>query len=415
MKLNLWIIANCLQVLEPVISVPRDAPAILIGVRTNYAPRCAYVYRQKNAVIVDAGKEGGHLAFENMELSEVLGMVQFAFDFYSNWEDAISEAAKQMDYEKIIEQSWSVFKNPIMLLDAGNNLMSMSKQYRDDEVNEDWKYMARHKRSSLEVQQFLIENGAPYDYYMNEKSRIFDIKTSWIDGRELSVAIFYQHVQYGRLNVVEKDRRLNSGDLLIADYLVSYLAEILGRISSQKMLDDNFTSVYTKLLTREKVRGEELEYWKKTSGWIQGKKYRVVVCQNDTNSITENRRHSVENLIRGCFGDNGGIVLIKDKISFLMIDESDEKIADKWRNLSDFSKRFSLKVGISLVIRDIRKLYCYYDQCIKALELGEGKNETNVRGGAPCTESLPFLQLCSGLYAQRPEHGDGSICLPCGY
>ena len=95
------------------------APAVLIGARTIYVPRRAYVYQKRTDVIVDASKGGGYLVFENMDLREVLEMVQFTFDFYSSWEDTISEAAKQMDYEKIIEQSWSVFKNPIMLLDAG--------------------------------------------------------------------------------------------------------------------------------------------------------------------------------------------------------------------------------------------------------------------------------------------------------
>ena len=269
----------------------------------------------------------------------------------------------------------------MMLLDAGNNLMAMSAQYRDDEVNEDWKYMARHKRSSLEVQQFLIENGAPYDYYMNDKSRIFHLKTPWINGKELSVAIFYQYVQYGRLNIVEKDRELNPGDLLMADHLVGYLAEILGRTSNQNQLSDSFASVYMKLLTKERVSGEELEYWKKTSGWLRKKKYRVVVCQNDAKAVDRNRRRSVENLIRSCFGDNGGIVLIKDKISFLLIDQSEKEVADKWKRLLDFSERFHLKVGVSLVVRDISRLYCYYDQGVKALEFGKTKGRTDVRGG----------------------------------
>ena len=390
MKLNLWIVANCLHALEPVISVPRDAPAVLIGARTIYVPRCAYVYQKKSDVFVDAGKEGGYLIFENMNFREVLEMVQFTFDFYSGWEDKLSEAAEKMDYKQIIDQSWSVFKNPMMLLDAGNNLMAMSAQYRDDEVNEDWKYMARHKRSSLEVQQFLIENGAPYDYYMNDKSRIFHLKTPWINGKELSVAIFYQYVQYGRLNIVEKDRELNPGDLLMADHLVGYLAEILGRTSNQNQLSDSFASVYMKLLTKERVSGEELEYWKKTSGWLRKKKYRVVVCQNDAKAVDRNRRRSVENLIRSCFGDNGGIVLIKDKISFLLIDQSEKEVADKWKRLLDFSERFHLKVGVSLVVRDISRLYCYYDQGVKALEWGKTKGRTDVRGGG---EANPLPNL----------------------
>ena len=89
----------------------------------------------------------------------------------------------------------------------------------------------------------------------------------------------------------------------------------------------------------------------------------------------------MENLIRSCFGDNGGIVLIKDKISFLLIDQSEKEVADKWKRLLDFSERFHQKVGVSLVVRDISRLYCYYDQGVKALEFGKTKVRTDVRGG----------------------------------
>lgn len=370
MKLNLWIVANCLNSLEPIVSVPEDAPAVLIGARSIYVPKCAYVYQKNFDVVVDAGKEGGYLIFENMDSREILEMVQFAFDFYSDWEDMLYEAEKRLDYETIIDKSWAIFKSPLILLDAGNNVMKMSRQYGADDVNKDWKYLLQHHRSSVEVQQFLLENGARHNYYMNEKARIFHFNDPWINGRELSAAIFCKNMQYGRLNIVEKERKLNPGDMLLADILIDHLKIILGQKTDGGQKTDRFASVYTKLLKNDDVSDEELIYWRASSSWNKDKKYRVIVCHISDENVSTIHQRNVENLIRSCFGDIGGVAIIGDNISFLLNDQKEKEEKDKWKQLIEFSVRFHLKAGISLTIRDIGKLHCYYDQALKALDYG---------------------------------------------
>ena len=277
MKLNLWMIANRLSALEPEMCIPADAPADLLSARRAYATNCVYVYQKGTQVICDAGENGGKLIFKDMECDQVFEMVQFTFDFYREWQEMLLDAAERLDYKKIMEASWAVFHNPMILLDAADNALTLSEEYAEDEVNEDWKYLCQNGYSSPSVQKFLTRSGEKYAYFMNPKAKIYYLDNPEIRGNELSVPLLYDNRQCGRLNVVEYDRVLNAGDLYVADYMAKYLSMILGKINEQGGNQGLLAPVFAKLLLNQDLTDAEVEYWKSCVEWNEEEQARICV------------------------------------------------------------------------------------------------------------------------------------------
>lgn len=370
-------ILNYFDVMDPVADIPEDAPVNLIGACTYYVPNCIYVYQKEANVIADAGKEGGHLLFQNAQVHEIHQMLESAFSFFDEYYSRIHNAAKSLDYIQFIDLSWAFFRNPIVLLDASNAVITMSHQYNIDEVNEDWKYLYLHRHSSYAVQKYLLLIGKQYNYFNNKKPTIYHLDSPLINCNELSVAIYNNNVQYGRLNIIEKSKKINPGDLYITNSLLDDLCYILTHTKSTNNHTTHFVSVFNKLLHNDHISEEDFEYWKATSGWKRDKKYRLIVCKDLTPTQSPDKYRNLECLIRSQFGDNGGVAFTGNHLAFMQNDKFEQDIQSKWDDIIDFLEDFNLEAGISLIIQDIHFIHCYYDQALFALRQGRKEDPQN--------------------------------------
>ena len=89
----------------------------------------------------------------------------------------LEDASQKLDYRSIVDDSWPVFHNPVILLDGSYRVLFMSEQYGENEVNEDWKYLCRHGHSSVEAIQYLLAEGQKNNYYLSGDAR-------WKDSRK---------------------------------------------------------------------------------------------------------------------------------------------------------------------------------------------------------------------------------------
>ncbi len=368
MKINMWMIANRLSALEPELHIPEDAPADLLSARRAYATQCAYVYQRGKDVICNGGEKGGYIVFRDMACDQIFEMVQFTFDFYREWQEMLIEATEQMDYRKMIDQSWTVFHNPIMLLDASINALAMSEQYGEDDVNYDWQYLSRLGHSAVSVMQFLMEEGKRHEYYMNGSARIYYFSNPEINGRQLSVTIYYHGKACGRMNVVEKDRILNPGDVFVANYLVKYLAMVLGRLNEQSISERVLLPGFTKMMLNHPVTSSEIRAWKEYVRWSEGDCIRVSALKFADPDPDIHDIVSICNLlqcnIRHCIA-----VQVENTIAF-SFKEFPEEVGGILGVVRDLIGRFGLKAGVSLPVDHIEKLYLYYRQALAAIDYG---------------------------------------------
>lgn len=368
MKLNLWMIANRLSALEPEMCIPVDAPADLLSARRAFATNCVYVYQKGTQVICDAGENGGKLIFKDMECDQVFEMVQFTFDFYREWQEMLLDAAERLDYKKIMDASWAVFHNPMILLDAADNALTLSEEYAEDEVNEDWKYLCQNGYSSPAVQKFLTRTGEKYAYFMNPKAKIYYLDNPEIHGNELSVPLLYDNRQCGRLNVVEYDRSLNAGDLHVADYMAKYLSMILGKINEQGGNQGLLAPVFAKLLLHQNLTGAEVEYWKSCVEWNEEEDAKICVIHFINTDMELHEKISIMNIFRSRIQESA-YVMVEEEICFVLYPES----KNYNRNLElveKMAEKYELKIGISNTIESLKSLHYFYQQAVFAVQYG---------------------------------------------
>lgn len=368
MKLNLWMIANRLSELEPELHIPENAPAALQSARRAYATKCVYIYQKGRNVICDAGTGGGYIVFRDMECDQIFEMVQFTFDFYREWQEMLFDAANQLDYQKMISGSWRVFHNPMILLDASNTILAMSEQYGEDEVNNDWKYLCRHGHSSVQVIQYLMEEGRRHGYYLSGRARIYHFDGQDIDGNMMSAAIYCGNEMYGRINVVEKDRPLNPGDVILLDYVVKYLSAVLGKLSEDSRNPFRFAPTLTKMLENQPVTEEELFCWREYTRWSESEEMVIVVLAFWKKACSIQDIISLRNLLQSsipcCTATQE-----EENVVFAVKNPSDGGEAD-WKVVEEIAERLNLRAGVSLPFSSTRQVYYAHRQAQAAVRYG---------------------------------------------
>ena len=122
MKLSMWMIANRLKPLNPESQISDNTPAVLKSARRAYATNCVYVFPSGNDVICQW--ENDIIKLKDIQFDEAFEIIQGIFDFYEDWDASITAAAEQCDYQKILDESWHCFHNPMVLLDANCNVLA---------------------------------------------------------------------------------------------------------------------------------------------------------------------------------------------------------------------------------------------------------------------------------------------------
>ena len=117
MRLSMWMIANRLHTLEPEVHIQGNAPMELRGARNVVAPNCVHVYEKGGDIYVRYGDD--YILLHGIGFNYVFNVVQGIFEFYNDWTDSIQQAAFDMDFQKILDESWFFFGNPLVLLESG--------------------------------------------------------------------------------------------------------------------------------------------------------------------------------------------------------------------------------------------------------------------------------------------------------
>ena len=157
MKLSMWMIANRLSSLDLELEIDENAPASLNSARRAYATNCVHVYQSGDCVVCNG--EGNIIRIRNMDETQAFEIVQGVFDYYEDWLDRVVDAIRAKDYQRLVDQAWQAFHNPIVLLDANNKVLGISRRYDPSEMDPEWDYLCKYGYSSLNSVQKMR-----YDY-----------------------------------------------------------------------------------------------------------------------------------------------------------------------------------------------------------------------------------------------------------
>lgn len=372
MKLNLWMIANRLYQMEPEMHIPEEAPADLQSARLSATPHCVFVYQREEDVICDAGREGGYLIFYKEDYRQIYNIVQDTFDFYQNWEQIMQEAREKLDYKMVMENSWMVFHNPMVLLDGSNKVLCMSRQYDRDNINNDWTYLRQHGYSSPQVIEYLMNEGRYNRYFLDTKAKIYSFRDQNICMDMISCALFWKENNIGRINILEYERKLNVGDMKLAEFAGKYLTGILEELAEQTDQTGMLMHYFTRMLLGLPISDTEQEYWKQYVHWSPEKEYRICVLTFEE-ELSVQKAVSVRNMIQNSFPQ----VLAVNYDGNIVFSISDTQLEYLYRSrvLDDLWQCIKFRAGLSLSYRQLTDIPHAYKQACKAAEYSSSKEK----------------------------------------
>lgn len=367
MKLSMWMIANRLSALDPEIHIRDSAPIILRSARRAYATNCVHVFQVGKDAICNG--EGDYVRLKDMSASQAFEIIQCVFDFYDDWNSDIMEAVSRMDYQQAIDESWHIFHNPVLLLDANCKALAMSAQYGEEEVDGEWKHLSEYGYLSAGSFRYLQEAGMRKESSCPEAVRMIhggggSVSVGWMSGR-----LSENGALLGRLNVLELERKLNTGDAQLLQYLISLLTPSL---SWRNEKDRRFSSksVFWEMICKNWVSREAIDRQMAYMNWGREDRFRIFLLQSGSQGREgESVSQSLMVNLIASYIPQASLMKAEDKIVVIVnerqLRENQVKIL-----LADILKQKNLWAGVSLAVRGIRNLHAVYRQAEAALIYG---------------------------------------------
>lgn len=362
MKLSMWMIANRLSQWNPEIQISEDSPAVLKSARRAYATNCVYVYPRDNDVICQW--ENDFIILKDIQFEEAYEMIQGIFDFYEDWDSAVTGAARQGDYQRIIDESWYCFRNPVVLLDANANVLAYSRQYKEVYVDEEWAHLMEYGCSSIDSMRFM-KNDCPDQNFFHTGATKYHFENKALSDC-LSAYITYSQTQCGRLTVVERTRKLNHGDVQIMNHMIHLLGISLGERGARAVTSSQNYGVFMELVKGNPVNDMVLKRNLEFYGWDMEDTYGLWVFQSEEEIFEQNVLllivHMVFQQLPHCevFSLGGNVVLLYN--------EKKETADSLKQRLGRFVRQNHLIVGISLPACSLDGISYHYLQALFALE-----------------------------------------------
>ena len=298
MNLSMWMILNRLEYLDPEVHIRENAQRTLHSAHRTYATNCVQVHPGSSGEVICEGG-GDSLVLHDISPMEALDMVQYVFDFYNDWSADVRRLLAQNNYQKVIEQAWTVFHNPVMLFDA--NFRTLGIAYEDsspvspDEDGTSRVILYRVRQDSLYLTNQSIREYADrqvWNNYLDEGPRIYLAVDD--NGEEHTGAvcnIFFRDYMVGRLFVLERNRKLNPGDL----QAMGVLAQLV-RPSMERYVSEIGAHPFYQILESRTITDRSLASLLSFYRWDREDTFRVFAV-----SFPENyeRRKEVAAMIRG--------------------------------------------------------------------------------------------------------------------
>ncbi|MEG0914016.1 MAG: helix-turn-helix domain-containing protein [Oscillospiraceae bacterium] len=359
MKLSLWMIANRLKSLEPILKLSSDSTPTLRSARRAYATNCAYVHSNGT----DAVCEGpdGQIVLPNTDQETAFELIQHIFDFYNEWDEAIRDAVSgDIDFQRLIDLSFSIFQNPISISNQNMKILALTEQYGENDVDEEWKSICKNRFSSLSALRFFREHMNQYDFSMSRVQVIH-----MIPGRMafdcIVVPLVCNNNQIGHIGIIEKDSKFNPGYVQAAEYLGSVLSSAMGR-SYQNRIEDSFPFCAS-VLSGNASQQDLLRFFEYRN-WNPDSELQICVIQishQDDNNGLLLMSQQVQKRIPFC-----DAFIFQNKLCAL-INLSLQSTCEFLDDIVDISGDNDISIGLSLPFSGMSKIAIYHTQACDAI------------------------------------------------
>ena len=389
MKLSMWMIANRLRDLDPVVELDEDAPVTLNSARLAYATNCVYLSSEKEDEVLCKG-DGGTLRFSGIDLHTCFEVMQGVFDYFEDWNATVQESIHEERYQDMVDLAWQVLQNPLLLFDGNNRVLGITRQYPSNALDAEWSYISRFGYSSVDAVRQLRRSG--YSHERNGIATFENNDNSFVKYSNITVYLNWGDVVCGHLTLLSYDHPFNPGDVQLMETLAGILRPALAQMFFQSEKSST-VDVLLNLLLDKPCGAEQLEARLRYTSWKSDDNYFVAVVtipgeghSNDMGllQIRQILIRYVSNSVVLKNGDDLVIVSTRDI-------RQDQVAAETLDSLLDSNP---VAVGFSMEGRGARSIGVLYTQARYAIRRG--------REAAPESRFYDFFSVATDFMLEQP-------------
>ncbi len=410
MKLSMWMIANYLTSFDLELKIDNNAPVILNSARRAYATNCVHVYQGKDSQgrdCVVCNGEGNLIFIHGMDETQAFEIVQGGFDFYEDWLDRITQAAQDGDFQRVIDQAWKVFHNPLLLLNGNSKLLGMTKQYDMESMDAEWRYLKKYGYSSLNSIHSLRNEPNASDLQLSGSRSYHPSQGDRMNYGGITCGLVLGDVYCGRLILFSKERALNPGDYQLLDKIASVLLPCINQCRSEAVMAAYNGNVFYNLLFGKLYEESALDLQLTYQQWKREDSYYLTLFHLTTSEDAKAFDGALNLLMRTILQRFSQCVVLKRTPGILILSNRDLSMdAGFLQFLHALSASNPIQVGFSLPCDGITHAAQLYNQAEAALHYGNLRHPRNI--------SFHFYQYAVDFILSSNSSGDrlNAICPP---
>lgn len=401
----MWMIANQMTELDVKLEIREDAPAVLNSARLAYATNCVHIYQEKDYVVCDG--EGDRIYIYDMDVTRTFELIQAVFDAYEDWICMIRDAVSNQDYQKAVDTAYRMFKNPIVLFDANNKVLGMTRAYGEHDLDSEWAYLSRYGYSSLNAVNMIKYTGSNSEFFSPGNISYLFPHNNLIALEGISYCVYVNNIVCGRINLIAKERKLNQGDAQLLEKFTDVLQAYMG-LYTLKDMSGSINNVFLDLMLDRPCDKAKLKIQMDYQGWTGDETYYVALIRFADTGDPEYTSRQMNSLFRMLIRNLTDIcVNIRDHELILLADRNLAKAQDSCLLLRNLVIHNPVQIGFSLPdCSGIMELPRFYRQAEYALERN---------GHLPKPKAIQYFENMASEYlltASAPLEDKVMACMP---
>ena len=344
------------------------------------------------------GTGANYLKMKNVALAQAYEEILDIFDAYHRWETNVYRALETMDFQKIVDDSWEIFNNPLIIQDNNMKLLAMSTQVESDAINNEWKHLSTHGyvsvsayKSFAQIYEKQARNPSTEPIYLENPKD--SPNPSMLCG-----ILRHNNIVLGRFFVVEYNKSCTKGDMLSLQHICLMISRRLGATAPNRRVNLMNNSIIN-MIRGEQNDPEEAENYYAYMGWEKDATLRVVTISVNDDDVSDSLLLLLSSYVRETFLQLPSFLLGQSIVLIVNEDIWDfDEVLEKLRDSYIF--KLDTFFGVSLKFRGINRISEFAKQSVYALK----------RGSAQGAERFFFFWDYAVDYILTGESAQTKIC-----
>lgn len=396
MRLSMWILADWLAKYNPAIKIENGEQVLrsarILSAETRMEAQNVYLARADQFAAGSGNRvicvhEGDSLLLDTEDMGAVFNEVLDAFDFYNAWADGLErDILDGCELQHLLDQSDPVFREPLIVFDAGHMVIAHSSRYGPDALDEEWNTMLQTGSNSFDILNEMKEHlhRARYSHEVTE------LRYSFFAKHSLQRMLFDDQSVIGQIILIEWHRPAGKGARQLLDALGS-LMELWMRHTQREQLLKPECDIFRGLLDGKAVSGQEVNYRLSMMGWEKAHEKLLLKIEIPTadREIAHPLQARLERRLPDCY------VFLHQGAVYVLLNQCFTPWEAVERELKELLKKCVLHCAVSYPFTDVMKLSAAAGQCRLTLQAALEK-----RGGIYHCSDYALDYIRNTIHAQ---------------